>query len=298
MSSAGTIPTRQTSWLGYVYAILVVLLWSGFSLTGRLAALGAGVRLTPWDLGALRYSVSFVIAVSALACGYGRGMKWRRGLATGVLAGLCFPLPAYVGFTYAPAAHGGVIMSGALPFLVAIGMSATGGERWSRMRVLSLCVLLLGMALLGYEAFGRGTRPGAWRGDLLFFLSSIAWATYTIVARRWGATPWQAVVSVGFWCGILYVPIWWLLLPSNLDRAPTGSIVFQAVFQGVLATLVGLMLFTRALALLGPTRLTTITALVPGVAGLLAVPLLGEDAGTLELLGLLLVSFAVALGVR
>lgn len=298
MSSVSIVRTRPAPWVGYACAVAVVLLWSGFSLSGRHAALSAGVRLTPWDLGLLRYSISFVIAAAAWLAGYGRGLPWRQGLATGVLAGLCFPLPAYVGFTFAPAAHGAVILSGTLPFLVAIGMWVVSGEQWGRARLLSLVVLLAGILLLGIEAYVQGARPGAWRGDLLFLVSSVAWAAYTIGARRWGATPWQAVVSVGLWCGVLYLPVWLLVLPSTLGHAPAGEVIYQAVFQGFLATVVSLMLFTRALDLLGPARLTTITALVPGVAGVLAIPLLGEQVGVLELLGLGLVSVAVALGVR
>jgi len=298
MSSALTRPTRQRPWLGYLFAGALVLLWSGFSLSGRHAALGTGVRLTPWDLGALRYSVAFVVAMIAVAAGYGRGLGWRRSLATALLAGLCFPLPSYLGFTYAPAAHGAVILSGTLPFLVAIGMRGVSGQAWSRARKLSLLVLLLGIVLLGVEAYVKGARPGAWRGDLLFMVSAIAWAAYTIIARQWNTTPWQAVVAVATWCPILYLPVWWLLLPSTLDRAPAGEIAFQALFQGLMATVVSLILFIRALALLGPTRLTTITALVPGLAGLLSVPLLGESVGVLDMVGLGLVSLAVALGVR
>ncbi len=275
-----------------------MLLWAGFSLSGRHAALATGVRLTPWDLGALRYAVCGVIALGAVAAGYGRGMPWRHSLATAALAGFGFPLPAYVGFTFAPAAHGAVILSGTLPFMVAVGGWAIAGERWNRMQLASLLVLLAGIVLLGVEAYVRGTRPGAWRGDLLFLVSAVAWAAYTLAAKRWAATPWQAVVAVGLWCGAIYLPIWLLWLPSTLGRAPFGEVLYQAAFQGVLATVVALMLFTRALALLGPARLTTITALVPGVAGMLAVPLLGETVGTVELAGLALVSVAVALGVR
>ncbi len=298
MSSVATGTARTVPTLGYVCACGVVLLWSAFSLSGRHAAVASGVRLTPWDLGALRYGLSLLIALGALALGYGRGMPWRRSLGTAALAGFCFPLPSFVGFTYAPAAHGAVLLSGTLPFMVAFGMRATTGERWSRARKASLAVLLLGILLLGIEAYGRGARPGAWRGDLLFLVSGVAWAAYTIIARRWGSTPWQAVVAVGLWCGVLYLPLWWWWLPSTLGQAPAIEIAYQAVFQGFAATVVALMLFIRALALLGPARLTTITALVPGLAAVLAVPLLGEPLGWLDVAGLALVSLAVALGVR
>ncbi len=301
---------RRTLLLGYGCALGVLLIWVGFSLFGRHAALGEGVRLTPWDLGAVRYLVAGVAAATLWLAGMGRGLPLGRSLVMGVVAGLCFPLPAYVGFTYAPAAHGAVILSGTLPFLVAVGSWFVFGERWSRTRIASLAVLLAGIVLLGTEAYLHGARPGArpgvspgvwpgvWQGDLLFLASAIAWASYTILARLWGAAPLQAIVAVGLWCSALYLPVWWLALPSHLGAAPPGEVLSQALFQGVFATLISLFLFTRALAIIGTARLTTITALVPGLAGVLAIPLLGEPMGPLALAGLALVCGAVALGVR
>lgn len=290
--------TRRSTGLGYVYAGLVVALWAGFSLSGRYAALAPGVRLTPWDLAALRYSVALPIALVMYAAGPGRGLPWRRSVVVAVVAGLCFPLPAYVGFSYAPAAHAAVILSGTLPFMVAVGLTLLGAERWTRTRLQSLAVLLLGIGLLGYAAYVQGARPGAWRGDLLFTVAAIAWSTFTILARRWSITPWQVVCTVGIWAGLIYLPIWAIALPSHLSQVPLGAIVFQAVMQGLMVTVVSVILFTRALMLLGPERLSLVTALVPGIAGVLSMPLLGEELGALDFAGLALVCAAVVLGVR
>lgn len=294
-SSTKTAPRPAIT--GYAYAIAVVLIWSGFSLTGRHAALAGGVRLTPWDLGALRHLVASVAAVILWLAGYGAGLTLRRGLMLGTISALLFPLPSYLGFTDAPAAHGAVILSGTQPFLVAIGTWALYGQRWSRMMLLSLLVLLAGISLLGFEAYVQGARPGAWRGDLWFTVAAVAWAAYTIAARNWQTTPGQAIIAAGL-CGACYLPVWALLLPSNLGAAPAGEIAFQLAFQGGFAVLLSLLAFTRALALLGPIRLTTITALVPGLAGVLAAPLLGETIGVPALAGLVLVCCAVALGVH
>lgn len=291
-------PVARTRGLGYLYAGLVVLLWSGFSLAGRYAALAPGVRLTPWDLAALRYMVALPIAVVMYVAGPGRGLGWRRSVVVVVVAGLCFPLPAYVGFTYAPAAHAAVILSGTMPFFVAIGLALIGAERWSRSRMLSLGVLLLGIGLLGDAAYIQGARPGAWRGDLLFVVSVSAWAAFTIIARRWAVTPWQVVCTVGIWGGLVYLPVWAIALPSHLAQVPIGVSVFQAFMQGLMVTVVSVVLYTRALMLLGAERVSLVTALTPGVAGALAVPLLGEAVGMLDVAGLLLVCVAVGLGVR
>lgn len=295
MSSTLDRPPNLT---GYAYAVAVVLIWAGFSLVGRGAMLADGIRLTPWDLGALRHGVSGAVAAVLLLDGGGRGLPLRRSFVLGALAGIGFPLPAYLGFTFAPAAHGAVILSGTLPFLVAIGAWAVYGERWTRARLMSLAVLLAGILLLGFEAFVQGARPGAWRGDLSFLLAAIAWASYTILARRWAPTPLQAIAAVGRWGATLYLPVWALALPSAIGAAPWSLVAFQAVFQGLLGTVLSLFLFTRALAALGAGRLSLVTATVPGLAGLLAIPLLGEAMGPLALLGLGLVCVAVGLGVR
>lgn len=298
MSAALRPPALAARGTGYLCAGLVVLLWAGFSLSGRYAALAAGPRLTPWDLAALRFAVTLPVGLAAYAIGPARGLPWRRTAVVAIVAGLCFPLPAYLGFGFAPVAHSAVILSGALPFLVAIGLALIGAERFGRAKLASLVVLLLGIVLLGAAAFIGGHRPGAWRGDLLFLAAAIAWAAFTILARRWALTPWQVVGTCGVWAGLFYLPVWAVALPSHLGQVPLGAVLFQMLVQGLLVTVVSVLLYTRAIALLGPARVSLVTALVPGLAGLLAMPLLGEEIGLLDLAGLGLVSAAVALGVR
>ena len=289
---------RRERLVGYACAGGIVLIWAGFSLFSRYSArAGAGVRLTPWDLGALRFSVAGAAAAAMWLAGLGRGLAWPRGLVLAALAGFGFAIPSYVGFTFAPAAHGALILSGTLPFMVAIGTWLVFHERWGMARRVSLAVLLLGLGLFGLEAYGRQQAPpGAWRGDLLFLFASACWSSYTILVRRWNPTPAQSIVAVGVGCGVVFLPIWWLALPSRLAEAPVNEVLLQALFQGVFAVLISLWLYIRAMASLGTGRLTTITALVPGTAAVLAVPLLHEPLGLLSVAGLSLVLVAVAVG--
>ncbi len=289
---------RRNRRIGYICAVGIVIIWAGFSLMSRWSGrAGGGSGLTPWDLGLLRFGIAGAGASGLWLAGHGRGMGWR-GFWLALLGGAGFALPSYVGFTYAPTAHGALVLSGTLPFLVAIGTWLAFNERWGRARQISLLLLLLGLGLFGLEAYGRqAAPPEAWRGDLLFLLGSASWASYTVLARRWHPTPVQSLVSVGLWCGAIYVPIWFIALPSHLFTAPTQQLVPQALFHGVVAMLISLPLYTRALEGLGAARLTTVTALVPGTAALLAVPLLGEPLGLISLLGLAIVSAAVVVAV-
>lgn len=298
MPPAAPDSIRRDRLAGYICAALVVLVWSSFSLASRFSARpGEGIRLTPWDLGVLRYSVAWCVGLLLWVAGAGRGLPWRRAAALALFGGFGFALPSYAGFSLSPAAHGALINSGTLPFIVAVALRAITGERWSRTRKFSLTLLLAGFVLFGIEAYGHQAAPaGAWRGDLFFLAGSFSWAAYTILARRWSPTPLQAVVAVGLWCAPIYLPLWWLALPSRLVAADPGEIVFQAFFQGIVAVFVALTLYTRALRAIGANHLTTITAAVPGVTAILAISLLGEPLGALALAGLALVCAAVALG--
>jgi drug/metabolite transporter (DMT)-like permease len=278
--------------IGYACAIAVLFVWAGFLLSSRLSTKQA---LTAWDVAALRYAGGF-IAVLPLAAILG----WPRlpllhGVVVVGTAAIGFPLFAYHGFSFAPASHGGVMLPGMLPFLTAGLGVALLGETWSRRRLVSLGVVASGIAMLAIDTFGE--HPGAWRGDLLFLAGSCCWAVYTTVIRRWGISALQATMAAALWAAPVYLPVWWLALPSNLPAVSIAAVAYQLVFQGVFAVLVAGFLFTRAVTAIGAPRTTTVTALVPGMAALAAWPLLDERLGALGLAGVGLVTAGMVLGV-
>ena len=144
----------------------------------------------------------------------------------------------------------------------------------------------------------HGDHPvGAWRGDLLLFSGSFCWAVYTLLVRRWRVSALTATLTIALYAAPIYLPIWFLVLPSRISAAPSAEVLFQLVYQGTLAVVVAGFLFTRALVVLGPTALTAITAVVPALSALAAWPLLGEPLGADGLAGVGLVTAAMLLGV-
>ena len=284
-------PARERR-IGYACAFAVLFVWTGFLLSSRLSQQQA---FTPWDVAALRYGGAFLAALPVAAwLGWPR-LPPIRLLAIVATAAFGFPLFAYHGFAFAPAAHGGVMLPGTLPFLTAALGAVVLAEAWTRRRVASLAVVACGILLLAVDTFGD--HPGAWRGDLLFLAGSCCWATYTVVVRLWGVSAVTATLSAALWAAPLYLPVWWLVLPSNLAAVPAGPLAWQFVYQGVFAVLVAGFLFTRAVTAIGAPRTTTITSLVPAMAALAAWPLLGEPLGALGLAGVGLVSAGMVLGV-
>lgn len=291
LSDAPGHPSREAR-IGYACAIAVLFVWTAFLLSSRLAGTQP---FTAWDVAGLRYAGAALAALPlAFLLGFPR-LPPVRLLAIVGTAAFGFPILAYHGFRFAPASHGGVMLPGMLPFLSAALGAAFLAERWGARRLASLAVVALGIGLLAADTFGN--HPGAWRGDLLFLAASCCWAVYTLLIRLWGISAVQATLSAALWAAPLYLPVWWLFLPSNLGAVPLGAVAYQLVFQGVFAVLVAGFLFTRAVQAIGAPRTTAITALVPVMAALAAWPLLGEALGWLGLAGVALVSTGIAIGV-
>lgn len=278
--------------LGLFCALGVVAAWSGFILMSRSGMRGA---LTPWDLALLRYAGAAIAILPVLVWRGWPRLPPLRAAALIATASLGFPLFGYAGFQFAPASHGAVMLPGMLPILTALLAWAWLGEAWTRARMVSLGLIACGVALLGWDTWGD--HPGAWRGDLLLLAGSSCWAVFTLLARHWRVPALDAVMVVAAVTLPLYAPVWFLALPSNLSAAGWQEIAAQMLYQGGIAVVVALFLYTRALDALGAAMLTTITAIVPAVAAVMAWPLLGEPLGVTGFAGVLLVTVAIAWGV-
>lgn len=279
--------------VGFLCAFAVLFIWAGFMIFGRLSS---RQDFTPFDVALVRYAGGFAAALPLVLL---RGLP-RVGLGTGLAltasAAFAFPILAYSGFTMAPAAHGAVMLPGMLPFVAAALFAVVFRDPFPLRKLASLGVIAIGIGLLAFDTLAA--YPGAWRGDLLFLGGTAGWAVYMAVVRRTGIGALDATIAIALLGLPLYLPVWLLLLPSNLAEVPLGAIAMQTVFQGAFAFVLAGILFTRAMAALGAATITTITALVPALAALAAWPLLGEPLGIAGLAGVVLVGVAIALAVR
>jgi len=71
--------------------------------------------------------------------------------------------------------------------------------------------------------------------------------------------------------------------------------VLQAIFQGLVVTVMSLVLYGRAVALLGASGGAAFGALVPALSALFAIPLLGEWPNRSDWIGIGLISGGVYL---
>lgn len=286
-SVASTSPSSSLA-LGYAAALGTVAIWAGFILISRL---GGKTGLTGWDIVALRLGTAAVILMPfslKLPAGTWRD---RRLWTLALIGGLLFLVLAYAGFKLAPAAHGGILMPGMQPFLVTALAWAILGTRPPRQRVLALLPIALGVVCVAVPVIaGLGHGPSTLPGDALLLTASVAWAAYSVLVKKWVYDPWLLTRFVAIASALVYLPAYLLWLPKGLDQVPASMLWLQALYQGIGPTIVAMILFLKAVSILGAERMGALVALVPVLAGLGAVPLLDEPLTPWLVAGLALVS--------
>lgn len=307
--------------VGLAAALVTVLIWTGFILVARASADPArGGTLSPFDLAFCRIVGASLILLPwgvwlvrrDRAQGGGRQsslfgvspLSLKVTAAVGLFGGLLYALVVYNGFRFAPAVHASVLMPGSLPLWTAILAALVLRDRITPLRALGLGLIVLGDLLVGgaslLQAFDGGN---VWKGDVLFMLAAMCWASYSVLARRHGLDAVRATIAITALAFFAYVPLYAALVYSGavagqIFTAPVGELVFQAVFQGWGSVVISGITFTRMIQYFGPVRSTMITALVPGLSALGAVLWLGEPLFWNLGAGLALVTLGILFGVR
>jgi drug/metabolite transporter (DMT)-like permease len=246
---------------GYAFAALVVMIWSGFILVSRL---GGVSPLTAWDTMALRFGTASAILLPYWLFKRPVRLTDPRIVALALVGGIAYCAMVYLGFKSAPATHGALLLSGLLPFGNALFAWAIMGDRPGHQRLLSLLIIALGVICLGIEAFGAPVGPhhSPW-GDVLMVGASLSWALYGVLSRHWKVGPMASLTGVALVTAFLYLPIYWLFLPKQIDVAPAGIIASQIIYQGVIATTIAMWLYIRAQEILGPSSIGAFMAVIP-----------------------------------
>ncbi len=280
------MPDRKQLFRGYLAAAATLVMWAGFSLVSRY---GGKSILTPHDIFALRLITASLVLLPFAGSMPARAWRDRRLWVLTILCSLLYCPLAYNGFKYAPASHGAILLSGLQPFLISAVVWLIAGTRPSRMRRIGLILIAIGIVCAAMPYFTDWSADSVF-GDFLILISSICWAIYAVLSVRWGYSAWTLTRAVAFGSSLIYLPIYLLFLPKQLAAAPLSMIVIQSVFQGIVATILAMLAYLKAISLLGAERAAAFLALVPIVTGLVAVPLLDEALTAWLLSGIFFVS--------
>jgi drug/metabolite transporter (DMT)-like permease len=296
-TASGAIPARKL-WLGALSGALASTIWGVQAVVSRQSVADG---LTAADVTVVRFLAAglallpFALAMRPFPVG---ALGWPRAIVLTWLAGAPYSLVLTGGAAFAPALHAGLVTPGLIPVVAAVLGFAVAGERPSLARILGLGLIVAGVSLFAFGAFDAVVAGGgAWRGDLLYVLAAFMWALFGLLAKRWGVEAF-AVTVITCVLSALAIPLWAPLFTINLFNAALPAIALQALYQGLLVGIGAFFLYAQSVVLLGAARAALFLPLVPAVAAIAGLLLLGERPSPFEIAGMVVVMVGMGLALR
>jgi drug/metabolite transporter (DMT)-like permease len=284
-------PTSAEYTRGALYGLAAASIWAGWIVVARL---GLRTGLTPWDIAALRFGIGGLLLLPYLRQ---KGLAIERlgwvGLAAVVLGcGAPMVLLVNAGLLFAPAAHAGGLFSGMVPLMVALLAAPILHEAFTSAKSVGITLILVGVIGIVWSADGTiGTRQNI--GHVLFVGGAFSWACFTVAMRRARLDGLHAAAIAAVGNLVLYLPIYALVAGASIFKAPLTDIALQAFVQGFLTAVVSLLLYGRAVSILGASGGAAFPALCPAMTAVLAIPILGEWPTAIDWIAIILISAGV-----
>ena len=258
---------------GYLACTMVVCIWAFWLIVSRI---GATSTLTIYDLAALRYGISALVALPfVIYFKAWKNLPLQRIVILTFLLGPLYILTVFSGFIFAPAAHGGVFMNGPVPVMTLILGAILLNTAIEYRKLAGAALIIVSSAVLGFGASGFMLAQ-SWIGDLCFIFGGLCFAVFVTLSRLWNIKTLDI-----FFCGsvvnaVIYVPVWYFFLPSGFATTEISLVVLQSIYQGLLPNLVGLVFIAHASKTAGADVTAAFMAIVPGFGALLGVIFLSE----------------------
>ena len=276
---------------GSLYGIAAVSIWASWIVAVRL---GIKTNLQPWDITAIRFGVAGLILLPYLLK---KGLAFNRlgwvGLAAIMLGGGApIILVSYCGLLFAPAAHAASLFTALIPLNVAILAAVVLGERFTVAKRIGLVLIVTGVLGIVWGAGGTiGSRQNI--GHAMFIGSGMLFACYTVGMRKARLEGLHAAAIVAVGSLITYVPVYAIIFGTSLFNAPWRDLAVQAFVHGFLVAVISLVLYGRAISILGASNGSAFAALAPAITAILAIPVLGEWPAPSDWIAMLLISGGV-----
>ncbi len=271
---------RALKQLAILSGLVVVMIWSGWIVLSRL---GVQTQLTPADITLLRFGTAALCTLPWSLRYNWRQVHWGRALIVALGCGFPYTLFSFYGMMLSPAANVGVLVNGTLPVisgLLAVFLLHQRMHWWAwfaiGLVVAANALMVVPMLLV------QGV---AWTAVLLLFGAAWVMSVYMTAVKYWQISLREILAWVPLINAVLTVPLWWWL-PHNLMVADLADIGLQALYQGVVVSVVALYLLGFTIRELGSMSSALFMAFVPTVTAVLAIPLLNEWPTQLQWLGI------------
>ena len=246
--------------------IAVVVVWAG-SFSVIKALLDGGVEAV--DIAILRYAIA--------APGFAF-ILWRRGLpgitrgdavrvvSAGLLVVVGYHLFLNLGTRSTTSGIAALVVALA-PGITMLLAFALGLDRITRRRILGLAVAFCGVAIVVALGSGSELSFGSAKGPLIVLGAPVAFALYNVILKpllgRYDLLALTAATSLAGSLGLVA-----FIRPSTVHAvaAARPNEALLLLYLGVLATLLGYVLWNQGLKGLGPTRAVTYAYGIPPLA--------------------------------
>lgn len=275
-------------------------------MTGAAFSWGAGTvmtkvtlsQLSPLDLLGVELVSGTAVIWGVLLVRRGQGLElthWRGAAILGLLEpALSFALFDF-GLDRTGAADGAILIASESLFVALLARAALG-ERFGKRVATAVAVGFAGSVIVGLGASGQGR---SLLGDGLVLAASAAAAAYSVAARRLAAAQDADALSITavqlLAATVVSLPLFLgglLAGHSQLGEANSAHLL-AALATGLLGTAIPFLLYNRAIRDLQATRAALVLNLIPVFGVALAVALLSERLGWVQLGGGVTVLLAV-----
>lgn len=288
MSEQGSNDRRQ----GYGFAFAAALIWAGFILVSRMGGMS---ELLAFDVIAIRYVTCTCILLPIWWFKFRFTLFTPRLIVCSLIGGLAYALCAFSGFQLASASHAAILLPGMMPLFIIvlsflINNESHGMQKWLGMVVITLGVLVLFMGELGLFESTVNLNIKTLLGDGWLVAAAFMWALFSVLIKRWQITPWQVTVSLALLTCLFYLPVYLAFSPKAISQASWADILLQAFYQGIMATIIQMIFYVKAVQKIGPSEMGAVMSIVPVISGVAAIVVFKEQVSEELIMGLVLVS--------
>jgi drug/metabolite transporter (DMT)-like permease len=277
---------------GYGFAFAAALIWAGFILVSRMGGLS---ELLAFDVIAIRYATCAAILLPIWWFKFRFKLFTPRLIICSLVGGLAYALCAFSGFQLASASHAAILLPGMMPLFIIvlsflINKESHGLQKWLGIGIITLGIIILFAGELGVFNGTINVNMTTLLGDGWLVAAAFFWALFSVLIKRWQITPWQVTVSLALLTCLFYLPVYIAFLPKAISNAGWEDILLQAFYQGIMATIVQMIFYVKAVQNIGPSNMGAVMSIVPVISGLAAIVIFNEQATMELIMGLVLVS--------
>lgn len=271
---------------GIGYILFAILIWVGWTVSSSYSVRSG---MTAYDLTALRFGTAGLVMLPVL---------FRRGWCIGpwgiwsslwlaLTMGATYSAITITGMQFAPTSHASGIIINTMLVLTTLGAIFLLREGTTLLRVIGIGLCIAGIGCLLYAKGNEGmAHEDVLLGHGLFLLGGIIWALHALSLKAWKVDALHVTAVVCVFSALLFLPIYFLFLPSSIGAHNWQEAGVQAIYQGIINSIITGICFNRAIRALGAATTSAFLPLVPVLSTLVAIPVMHEIPTGLEWSGL------------